>query len=130
MSQDARCASRLPSSLGSHERLPIVAATAFGAGLILGVTRRPESHRAAATGHAVEAPSLRPRDEVIAKGKDAEAKARQAADAARKAATYLSLFTAFSMLIGAFIAGADAAFCGHQRDEFAERPGGSGRRGV
>src|ERR1700676_126245 len=69
-------------------------------------------------------------DEVIAKAKDAEAKARQAADAARKAATYLSLFTALSMLIGAFIAGAAAAFGGHQRDEFAERPGGSGRRGV
>lgn len=69
-------------------------------------------------------------DEVIAKAKDAEAKARQAADAARKAATYLSLFTAFSMLIGAFVAGVAAAFGGHQRDEFAERVGGIGRRGV
>ena len=69
-------------------------------------------------------------DEVIAKAKDAEAKAREAADAARKAATYLSLFTAFSMLIGAFIAGAAAAFGGHQRDEFAERVVGIGRRGV
>jgi hypothetical protein len=69
-------------------------------------------------------------DEVIAKAKDVEAKARQAAEAARKAATYLSLFTAFSMLIGAFIAGAAAAFGGHQRDEFAERVVGIGRRGV
>lgn len=60
-------------------------------------------------------------DEVIAKAKEAEAKVRQAADTARKATLYLSLFTALSMLIGAFIASAAAAFGGHQRDEFADR---------
>jgi hypothetical protein len=57
-------------------------------------------------------------DEVIAKAKEAETKLRQAADAARKATAYLSLFTGFSMLIGAFIAAAAAALGGHQRDAF------------
>ena len=56
-------------------------------------------------------------DEVIAQEKAAELKARQIADAARKAASYLSIFTGLSMLIGAFIACAAAALGGQQRDE-------------
>lgn len=56
-------------------------------------------------------------DAVIAQEKAAELKARQVADTARKAATYLSIFTALSMLIGAFIACAAAALGGYQRDE-------------
>jgi len=57
-------------------------------------------------------------DDVIAQLKAAEAKAREAADAARKAASYASIFTAISMLIGAFIASAAAALGGRQRDEY------------
>jgi hypothetical protein len=45
------------------------------------------------------------------------AKARVDADAARKAGAYLSIFTALSMLIGAFIAAAAAALGGRHRDE-------------
>jgi hypothetical protein len=56
-------------------------------------------------------------DDVIAKAKAAETKARQIADAARKAGAYLSIFTALSMLIGAFIAAAAAALGGRHRDE-------------
>jgi hypothetical protein len=56
-------------------------------------------------------------NEVIAKAKDAEAKARQAADTARKAAAAIGYFTAFSMLIGAFIAAVAATIAGHRRDE-------------
>jgi hypothetical protein len=56
-------------------------------------------------------------DDVIAKAKAAETKARQVADEARKAGTYLSIFTAISMLIGAFIAAAAAALGGQHRDE-------------
>jgi hypothetical protein len=56
-------------------------------------------------------------DEVIAQEDAAEAKARQAADAARKAASKLSIFTALSMLVGAFIACVAAALGGQQRDE-------------
>jgi hypothetical protein len=57
-------------------------------------------------------------DDVIAQEKAAEEKARQAADKARKAASSLAFFTFFSMLIGAFIASAAAAFGGRQRDEY------------
>jgi hypothetical protein len=57
-------------------------------------------------------------DDVIAQEKAAELKVRQAADAARKAAAYLSIFLALSMLIGAFIASMPAALGGRQRDEY------------
>jgi hypothetical protein len=56
-------------------------------------------------------------DDVIDQIKKAEAKLRQEADAARKTAAYVSLFTALSMLIGAFIAGAAGALGGIHRDE-------------
>jgi hypothetical protein len=56
-------------------------------------------------------------DDVIAQVKAAETKARQIADGARKAGAYLSIFTAVSMLIGAFIAAAAAALGGRHRDE-------------
>jgi hypothetical protein len=56
-------------------------------------------------------------NEVIAKAKDAETKAHQAADTARKTAAAIAYFTAFSMLIGAFIAAVAATIAGHRRDE-------------
>ena len=56
-------------------------------------------------------------DAVIAKAKDAENKIRQAADTARKTAAVIAFFTAFSMLIGAFIAAVAATIAGHRRDE-------------
>jgi hypothetical protein len=57
-------------------------------------------------------------DDVIAQAKAAELKAREAADAARKAGSYLSIFIGLSMLIGAFIASAAGALGGRQRDEY------------
>jgi hypothetical protein len=57
-------------------------------------------------------------DGVIAQEKAAETKVRQAADATRKAGSYLSIFTGLSMLIGAFIACVSAALGGRQRDEY------------
>ena len=56
-------------------------------------------------------------DQAVARVKDAEVKARQAADTARKAAAQASLYTALSLLIGAFIASVAAAIGGRQRDE-------------
>jgi hypothetical protein len=50
---------------------------------------------------------------------DAIANARQAADTARKAVMQFSLYTAFAMLIGAFIAGVAAKIGGHHRDDLA-----------
>jgi hypothetical protein len=57
-------------------------------------------------------------DGVIAQAKAAEEKAKQAADAARKAAATFSIFAALSMLIGAFIASVAAAYGGSLRDDF------------
>jgi hypothetical protein len=55
-------------------------------------------------------------DDVVAQMNAAETKARQAADAARKAAATASILTALSMLIGAFIASTAAALGGKERD--------------
>lgn len=56
-------------------------------------------------------------DTAIEQAKAAGVKAKQAADAARKAAAQLSIFTALSMVIGAFIACVAAAYGGSLRDE-------------
>jgi hypothetical protein len=56
-------------------------------------------------------------DDVIAQERVAETKARQVADAARKSASAVSIFTALSMLTGAFIACCAAAYGGSLRDE-------------
>jgi hypothetical protein len=56
-------------------------------------------------------------DDAFAQVKAADAKARQVADAARKAAAKASIFTALAMLIGAFIACVAAVLGGHRRDE-------------
>jgi len=60
-------------------------------------------------------------DDVIAKAKAAELKARIAADKARKAGAAAAFFTAFAMLIGAFIAAVAATIAGHRRDELQAR---------
>jgi hypothetical protein len=56
-------------------------------------------------------------DDVIARENAAEAKAREVAEATRKAAARASVITGVSMLIGAFIACAAAALGGSLRDE-------------
>jgi hypothetical protein len=56
-------------------------------------------------------------EDVISQVKAAESKAREAADAARKASAAASIFTALSMVIGAFIASVSAALGGRLRDE-------------
>ncbi len=56
-------------------------------------------------------------NDVITQVQAAGLKARQAADAARKAAAAASIFTALALLIGAFIASVSAALGGRLRDE-------------
>jgi hypothetical protein len=56
-------------------------------------------------------------DDTIAQVQADETKARQAADTARKASAATSIFTALSMVIGAFIACLAAALGGQLRDE-------------
>lgn len=70
---------------------------------------------AARTGVSVEDAQKRV-DAGIAQAKAAGVKARQAADAARKAASEASIYTALSMLVGAFIACIAAALGGQRRD--------------
>jgi signal transduction histidine kinase len=55
-------------------------------------------------------------DDTIAKVSQAKEQAREAAEAARKAGRNLAFFSAFSMLIGAFIAGVAAKMGGEHRD--------------
>lgn len=57
-------------------------------------------------------------DDVIVQMNVAETKLRQAADTTRKTASTISIFTALSMLIGAFIASAASALGGRHRDEY------------
>ncbi len=57
-------------------------------------------------------------DTMIASAKDAETKAREAADAARKATATFAIFTALSLLVGAFVASAAAALGGNIRDDY------------
>jgi hypothetical protein len=63
-----------------------------------------------------EADATKRVDQALAKEKSAEVQAREAADAARKAAATASIFLALSMLIGAFISSAAAALGGRLRD--------------
>lgn len=55
-------------------------------------------------------------DDVVAKEQQAVSKAQQVANAARKAIASFSVYTFFSMLVGAFIACVAAAIGGKQRD--------------
>jgi hypothetical protein len=55
-------------------------------------------------------------DQMVADAKTADVRAKQAADAARKAGATLPIFTGLAMLIGAFIACVAAALGGQRRD--------------
>jgi hypothetical protein len=71
-----------------------------------------------ATRTGVPAADARTRvDDFIASVLDAEAKAKAEADAARKTAAQAAIYTALSMLVGAFIASVSAALGGRLRDE-------------
>jgi hypothetical protein len=55
-------------------------------------------------------------NDFVAGAMEAEMKARASADAARKALMQASIYTALSLLVGAFIASVSAALGGRQRD--------------
>jgi len=67
--------------------------------------------------HLVAARTGLSQDEAQKRVDQVSAQVKDAADKARKSAAAFSLFGAFSMLIGAFIAAAAAALGGQQRDE-------------
>ena len=58
-------------------------------------------------------------DDLIAQTKAAEVKAKEAADAVRKTSASIAIFTALSLVLGAFVASAAAGFGGRLRDEHA-----------
>lgn len=75
---------------------------------------------AARTG--VSAPDAEKRvADALAQAKAAETKAKEAADAARKAAAYLALWSFLALLIGAFVASYAATIGGRQRDSAVVR---------
>ena len=57
-------------------------------------------------------------DDTIAATKTAETKVRQAADIARKATATFAIFSALSLMIGAFVASVAGAYGGRLRDEY------------
>jgi nucleoid DNA-binding protein len=67
--------------------------------------------------HVVAARTGLTQDEAQKRVDQVTAEIKDAADKARKSAAAFSLFGAFSMLIGAFIASVAAAIGGRQRDE-------------
>lgn len=56
-------------------------------------------------------------DDWVSSSREAQAKVKETADTARKAASQASIYTALSLLIGAFIASVSAALGGRLRDE-------------
>ena len=103
-----------PAPLGEAAH---IIATGLGGGTIAPADRTYLAQLIAARAGISQPDAERRIDDVVAKAKAAEDTAKKAADAARKAASSFALFTAFSMLIGAFIACATAALGGRQRDE-------------
>ena len=89
---------------------------AVGTGQISPADRDYLSQLIAARTGIAPADAQRRIDDAFAQLNAAATKAREAAEAARKAAAETSIFVALSMLIGAFIACAAAALGGHERD--------------
>ena len=91
--------------------------TALGANEVSPADRTYVAQLVAARTGLSQADAEKRVDEVIAQAKAAAEKATQVADQARKAAATLAIFSFLSLLIGAFIASAAAAFGGRERDE-------------
>ena len=94
-----------------------ILATGLGGGTMAPADRTYLAQLVAARTGISQADAEKRVDDVVAKAKTVEDRAKQAADAARKAALSFAFFTFFSMLIGAFIACAAAALGGRERDE-------------
>jgi len=94
-----------------------IMANAISAGSVPDADRRYLANLIAAKTGLSQAEARARVDEWVSMGMDAEAKAKAAADAARKAASQASIYTALSLLVGAFIASISAALGGKLRDE-------------
>ena len=112
-----RSPSAEPVSADRHREVGHILSNALATGEISTDDKAYLSNLVAARGGVSPEEAQQRVDNALVRLKDAEIKARQAADAARKAATKASIFTALAMLIGAFIACAAAALGGKLRDE-------------
>jgi hypothetical protein len=115
-----RSASPAPNGQSSNDPRPEVThimANAWSTGAV------PDADRSylaelVASRTGLSPPDARARvDEFVASALEAETKAKADADAARKAAAKAAIYTALSMLVGAFIASVSAALGGRLRDE-------------
>lgn len=108
------------SSAGSNDlrvEAAHIVANAWTTGEVSDADRTYLAELVAARAGVSQAEAQKRVDEFVAAVKDAVTKAKAEADAARKAAAEAAIYTALSMLVGAFIASVAAALGGRLRDE-------------
>lgn len=94
-----------------------IIANAFTSGTVPDADRAYLAEQVAARTGVSQAEAKERVDSFITSVMQAQAKVKEEADAARKAAAQASIYLALSMLVGAFIAGVAAAVGGRLRDE-------------
>ena len=106
-----------PALPNARAQVARILANGLASGSVPDADRRYLAAMVAARSGLSETDAQRRVDELIAKTKAAEMKARETADKARKAAAQASILAALSMLVGAFIACVAAALGGRHRDQ-------------
>jgi hypothetical protein len=94
-----------------------IVANAWSSGTVSDADRRYLAELVAGRTGLTAADAEKRVDEFVSDALDAQAKAKAAADTARKAAAQAAIYTALAMLVGAFIACVSAALGGRLRDE-------------
>ena len=94
-----------------------IVANAFATGAVPDADRTYLTELVAARSGVSQADAQKRVDDFVAATMEAQSKLKATADAARKAAAQASIYTALSMLVGAFIACVSAALGGRLRDE-------------
>jgi hypothetical protein len=95
--------------------------TGVGGGTVSDGDKAYLAQQVASTTGVDQAAAAKRVDDAIARVQRTEAELRQKADQARKAAAAASFAMAFSLLVGAFIAGVAGAIGGHHRDDMTVR---------
>jgi hypothetical protein len=95
--------------------------TGVGGGTVSDADKAYLAQQVAATTGVDQATAAKRVDDAVARVQRTEAELRQKADQARKAAAAASFAMAFSLLVGAFIAGVAGAIGGHHRDDMTVR---------
>ncbi|MHB8476131.1 MAG: hypothetical protein ACYDBZ_07590 [Steroidobacteraceae bacterium] len=101
----------------AHSEVAHIVANSWSSGNVSDADRRYLVELVAVRTGSSQADAPKRVDEFVAGIQDAVIKAKADADAARKAAAEAAIYTALSMLVGAFIASISAALGGRLRDE-------------